>query len=94
MHSDMDIEELEKLSRLRLSAQEREQLLWDLQKMISFADALASQAPSLSATSCEALPLSALREDIPDSPLANELLLASAPSVQDGYITVVRVVEE
>ena len=90
-----DAERIARLARLELTEAERISLPGQLEAIIGFADAL--QAVDTSGVPEMTMPgglCNVLRDDVPTPSLSREEVLASAPTQEDGFITVPRVLDE
>lgn len=83
---------LAELAALSFEAGEADEMLADLQKSVAlFAELSAIEADTVGEGA--ALPFAALREDVVREGMPREALLKNAPSSDDTYLLVPRVVE-
>jgi aspartyl-tRNA(Asn)/glutamyl-tRNA(Gln) amidotransferase subunit C len=96
MHvDDALIDKLSRLSMLRFSEEEREQIKVDLEKMIGFVDKLKE----LDTTGVEPLlhmseNVDVLRDDLPGNMLSREEALQNAPDHDDVYFRVPKAIKK
>ncbi len=91
----VDVERIASLARLRLTPEERETLPGEMETIIAFANRLSNVDTSGVPETAHAADLqNVLREDAVVPSFPRETLLENAPTAEDGYITVPRVVEE
>lgn len=87
MHAP-DIEKLASLSRLKLSLEEKEMFLQDMESILSYV----SELPDIPAPESRPKPVlrNVMREDGEPHPVGmhTEALLAEAPKSEDGYVSV------
>ena len=89
----IDIDRLCRLCRLSLLADEREQSAAELKKMADYTyPRLRGEGDALPFSYCAAT--SELREDVPADSELSEFILALAPSSNDGYVSVPKVIKE
>ena len=89
----IDIERLCRLCRLSLSADERAKSAAELKKMADYTyPRLRGEEHTLPFSYCAAK--SELREDVAAESEIAELILALAPSSNDGYVSVPEVIKE
>ena len=89
----LDLDRLASLACLNLSEEERARLTVDMQAIVAFATGLPAAEEGLCGGE-DAVDVSQLREDVSTSFLYGDEMLASAGSVQEGYITVPHVWRE
>ena len=93
MKDDMDFDRIAALACLTFSQEEKEDLMRDMESMLTFA-------ATLSATNGEEneitdpTDVSLLREDLTSPCFERDALLSSAKTQREGYITVPRVWKE
>lgn len=92
MKTEIDVERLAKLSRLRLADEEKERLRGELSNIVEFYGMLADAAGD--ADDGEPELFNSLREDEVKPGLKRSELLANSPDSSDGCFRVPRVVSE
>ncbi len=91
----VDIDHVASLARLKLTAEERETLPAEMEAIIGFANRLAEiETEGVPVTAHVADLENVWREDMVGEHLSRDALLQNAPTKEEGYITVPRVVEE
>ena len=91
---DFDIDRVAQMAQLRLTACEKEAMEKDLREMLEFAGTLADIDTRGIEPAAHVLPLENVwRDDVAVPAAGREWLLQGAPSAEDGYILVPRVVE-
>ncbi len=89
------LQKLEKLSMLKIEEGRREEMIKELEKIVSFVDVLSELDtegldPSFS-TLKKGTPM---REDIPDeNPEIKDIILKNAPDAQNDYFVVPNIIE-
>ena len=90
----IDINELEELSELLLDKKERKEIEREIKELIEFAAVLKDADTEGIAPIINIHPIpNATRKDIVEKEFTREELLVNAPTVEDGYILVPRVIE-
>lgn len=86
--SKINLEYLEVLSKLKLTAEEKTQFEKDFDKIIDFVNEIAVVDTDTVDDKAESVPLALLREDIPMKSMDREAVLQNAPEKKDGcYVT-------
>ena len=88
------IAHLEELSRLQLTADEREQVKLQLGQIIQQIDRLGQLPADKQSTACPTGDGYVLREDMVICRAAREQMLANAPQQKDDYFCVPKTVEQ
>ena len=90
----LDINELEELSELLLNEEERKEIEKELRELIEFTAILKDVNTEGIEPTINIHPIpNATRKDIVEKEFTREELLANAPTVEDGYILVPKVIE-
>ncbi len=90
-----DLDTTASLSRLRINDAEREAVLGQLDKFLTYVDNLQQVDTSAVEPTTYALPMkNVFRADAVKPSLDRELALSNAPLKEDGYFKVPRVLEE
>lgn len=90
-----DLETVASLSRLRISEEERPEVLSQLDKFLTYVDNLQQLDTSNVEPTTYALPMkNVFRADVVKPSLDRELALSNAPLKEDGYFKVPRVLED
>ena len=94
MISIKDVEHVARLARLSLSAQEKEIFTQQLGRIIEHFNELQNVDTTGVEPLAHALPIvNVTRDDIVVAPLGANMLLSSAPDVENGYFRVPRIGE-
>ncbi len=94
IESKLDINELEELSQLLLDKKEKEEIEKEIKELIEFTAVLKDIDTEGIAPTINIHPIpNATRKDIVEKEFTREELLANAPTVNDGYILVPKVIE-
>lgn len=93
--NDALIDNLANLSRLHFSAEEKEEIKKDLQRMIGFVEKLqevdtTGVEPLLHMTEV----MNVYREDVVQGSMSKETALQNAPSSNEGYFSVPKVIKK
>ena len=92
--SEQDIKTVASLSRLRIRDEEAEDVLFQLNKILTYVENLQSLDTSNIEPTTNALPMqNVFRDDKVKPSLDRELALSNAPLKDDGYFKVPRVLE-
>jgi len=92
--SNEEVEYVAALARLEIAEEDKAELTRNLRDIIAFADKLSGLDTTGMETTAHVMPIqNVFRDDILKESMDRELLLSSAPSVQDGCYFVPRVVE-
>ena len=90
----LDINELEELSQLLLDKKEKEEIEKEIKGLIEFTAVLKDIDTEGIAPTINIHPIpNATRKDTVEKEFTREELLANAPTVEDGYILVPKVIE-
>src|SRR5690606_38859143 len=90
----IDINELEELSELLLDKKEREEIEREIKELIEFTAVLKDADTEGITPIINIHPIpNATRKDIVEKEFTREELLVNAPTVEDGYILVPKVIE-
>ncbi|MGN1097529.1 MAG: aspartate--tRNA ligase [Clostridia bacterium] len=90
----IDVENVAKLARLSLSADEKAAMATDMEAIIDFANQLSEVETGDTEITAHVIPLSnVFHEDKPVSEFERDAMLANAPTKANGYVSVPRVVE-
>ena len=90
-----DLDTVASLSRLRISDEERPEVLAQLDKFLTYVDNLQQVDTTNVEPTTYALPMkNVFRADVVKPSLDRELALSNAPLKEDGYFKVPRVLEE
>ena len=93
--SEQDIKTVASLSRLRIREEEAEDVIFQLNKILTYVENLQAIDTTNIEPTTYALPMQNIfREDKVKPSLARELALSNAPLKEDGYFKVPRVLEE
>lgn len=93
--SEQDIKTVANLSRLRIREEEAEDVIFQLNKILTYVENLQAIDTTNIEPTTYALPMqNVFREDKIKPSLARELALSNAPLKEDGYFKVPRVLEE
>ena len=93
--SEQDIKTVASLSRLRIREEEAEDVIFQLNKILTYVENLQAIDTANIEPTTYALPMQNIfREDKVKPSLARELALSNAPLKEDGYFKVPRVLEE
>lgn len=93
--SEQDIKTVASLSRLRIREEEAEDVIFQLNKILTYVENLQAIDTTNIEPTTYALPMqNVFREDKVKPSLARELALSNAPLKEDGYFKVPRVLEE
>ncbi|MBR1580341.1 MAG: Asp-tRNA(Asn)/Glu-tRNA(Gln) amidotransferase subunit GatC [Selenomonadaceae bacterium] len=93
--TQQDLDTVASLSRLRISDEERPEVLSQLDKFLTYVDNLQQVDTSNVEPTTYALPMkNVFRADEVKPSLDRELALSNAPLKEDGYFKVPRVLEE
>ena len=93
--SEQDIKTVASLSRLRIREEEAEDIIFQLNKILTYVENLQAIDTTNIEPTTYALPMqNVFREDKVKPSLARELALSNAPLKEDGYFKVPRVLEE
>ena len=91
---DIDVDNVARLARLKLSPQEKQTLSRDMAEIITFADTLSELDTDGVPITAHVVPMAnVFRDDEPQNSFTREELLKNAPSSENGYICVPQVVE-
>ena len=92
--SEQDIKTVASLSRLRIREEEKDDVLFQLNKILTYVENLQTLDTSKIEPTTYALPMqNVLRDDKVKPSLDRELALSNAPLKEDGYFKVPRVLE-
>ena len=92
--SEQDIKTVASLSRLRIREEEKEDVLFQLNKILTYVENLQSLDTTNIEPTTYALPMqNVFREDKVKPSLERELALSNAPLKEDGYFKVPKVLE-
>ena len=92
--SEQDIKTVASLSRLRIRDEEKDDVLFQLNKILTYVENLQSLDTTNIEPTTYALPMqNVFREDVVKPSLDKELALSTAPLQEDGYFKVPRVLE-
>jgi len=92
--SEQDIKTVASLSRLRIREEEKDDVLFQLNKILTYVENLQSLDTTNIEPTTYALPMqNVFREDVVKPSLDKELALSTAPLQEDGYFKVPRVLE-
>ncbi len=93
--SEQDIKTVASLSRLRIREEEADDVIFQLNKILTYVENLQAIDTTNIEPTTYALPMqNVFREDKVKPSLARELALSNAPLKDDGYFKVPRVLEE
>ncbi len=93
--SEQDIKTVASLSRLRIREEEADDVIFQLNKILTYVENLQAIDTTNIEPTTYALPMqNVFREDKVKPSLARELALSNAPLKEDGYFKVPRVLEE
>ena len=92
--SEQDIKTVASLSRLRIREEEKDDVLFQLNKILTYVENLQTLDTTNVEPTTYALPMqNVFREDKVKPSLDRELALSTAPLKEDGYFKVPRVLE-
>ncbi len=92
--SEQDIKTVASLSRLRIREEEKDDVLFQLNKILTYVENLQTLDTSNIEPTTYALPMqNVFRDDKVKPSLDRELALSNAPLKEDGYFKVPRVLE-
>ncbi len=92
--SEQDIKTVASLSRLRIREEEADDVIFQLNKILTYVENLQAIDTSDIEPTTYALPMqNVFRDDKVKPSLARELALSNAPLKEDGYFKVPRVLE-
>lgn len=92
--SEQDIKTVASLSRLRIREEEKDDVLFQLNKILTYVENLQTLDTSKIEPTTYALPMqNVFRDDKVKPSLDRELALSNAPLKEDGYFKVPRVLE-
>ena len=92
--SEQDIKTVASLSRLKIREEEAQDVLFQLNKILTYVENLQALDTSHVEPTTYALPMqNVFREDKVKPSLERELALSNAPLKEDGYFKVPRVLE-
>ncbi len=92
--SERDIKTVASLSRLKIREEEKEDVLFQLNKILTYVENLQSLDTTNIEPTTYALPMqNVFREDKVKPSLERELALSNAPLKEDGYFKVPKVLE-
>lgn len=92
--SEQDIKTVASLSRLRIREDEKDDVLFQLNKILTYVENLQALDTTNVEPTTYALPMqNVFREDKVKPSLDRELALSNAPLKEDGYFKVPRVLE-
>ena len=92
--SEQDIKTVASLSRLKIRDDEKDDVLFQLNKILTYVENLQSLDTTNVEPTTYALPMqNVFREDKVKPSLERELALSNAPLKEDGYFKVPRVLE-
>ena len=93
--SEQDIKTVASLSRLRIREEEADDVIFQLNKILTYVENLQAIDTTNIEPTTYALPMqNVFRDDKVKPSLARELALSNAPLKEDGYFKVPRVLEE
>ena len=93
--SEQDIKTVASLSRLRIREEEKDDVLFQLNKILTYVENLQALDTANVEPTTYALPMQNIfRADVVKPSLDRELALSNAPLKEDGYFKVPRVLEE
>ena len=93
--SEQDIKTVASLSRLKIRDDEKDDVLFQLNKILTYVENLQTLDTTNVEPTTYALPMqNVFREDKVKPSLDRELALSNAPLKEDGYFKVPRVLEE
>ena len=93
--TEQDIKTVASLSRLKISDDEKSEVIEQLDKFLSYVENLQSIDTTNIEPTTYALPMqNVFRADVVKKSLDRELALSNAPLKEDGYFKVPRVLEE
>lgn len=92
--SEQDIKTVASLSRLRIREEEKDDVLFQLNKILTYVENLQTLDTSKIEPTTYALPMqNVFRDDKVKPSLDRDLALSNAPLKEDGYFKVPRVLE-
>ena len=92
--SEQDIKTVASLSRLRIREEEKDDVLFQLNKILTYVENLQALDTANVEPTTYALPMqNVFRADVVKPSLERELALSNAPLKEDGYFKVPRVLE-
>ena len=92
--SEQDIKTVASLSRLRIREEEKDDVLFQLNKILTYVENLQTLDTTNIEPTTYALPMqNVFRADVVKPSLDKELALSTAPLQEDGYFKVPRVLE-
>ncbi len=92
--SEQDIKTVASLSRLRIRDDEKDDVLFQLNKILTYVENLQALDTANVEPTTYALPMqNVFRADVVKPSLERELALSNAPLKEDGYFKVPRVLE-
>ena len=92
--SEQDIKTVASLSRLRIHEEEKDDVLFQLNKILTYVENLQALDTANVEPTTYALPMqNVFRADVVKPSLERELALSNAPLKEDGYFKVPRVLE-
>lgn len=93
--SEQDIKTVASLSRLRIREEESEEVISQLNRILTYVENLQTLDTTNIEPTTYALPMqNVFRADVVKPSLARDLALSNAPLKEDGYFKVPRVLEE
>lgn len=92
--SEQDIKTVASLSRLKIREEEKEDVIFQLNKILTYVENLQTLDTTNIEPTTYALPMqNVFRADVVKPSLERELALSNAPLKEDGYFKVPRVLE-
>ncbi|MFC4455668.1 Asp-tRNA(Asn)/Glu-tRNA(Gln) amidotransferase subunit GatC [Deinococcus sonorensis] len=90
-----EVQHLAQLARLDLTAQEQQEMLSDLNKMLGYFEQLSAlNTDSVTEMQRPVDLVNVMRDDLPGQMFSQQEALTLAPEQQDGFIRVPRTVEQ
>lgn len=91
--NDTLCEHIADLAKLNITEEEKEDILNDMNDIVGFVSSLCKASSNCDRAALPVLPKNPMREDIPEESFPREKILSAANSLQNGYVTVPKVIE-
>ncbi len=91
--NDTLCEHIADLAKLNINKEEKEAILKDMKDIVGFVSKLGEDISHCDGISLPAFQKSSMREDIPEDSFSREKILSASSSLQNGYVTVPKVIE-
>ncbi len=91
--NDTLCEHIADLAKLNINEEEKETILKDMNDIVGFVSSLCKASSNCNVAASPVSPKNSMREDIPEESFPRQKILSASSSLQNGYITVPKVIE-